>query len=338
MKHGKKLLIGTVIAFAVISTAASLGSTAISIFDTLAILVSTLFHRHLPDWIDPKNAVIVFQLRFPRVVLAFMVGGCLAVSGAVAQSVLKNPLASPYSMGVSAGASLGAALVILTGVSLPFIKGFTVPLCGFLFGLGTVFSVLLFSAALDKTMSNTTVILFGMVISLFVNALLSMLIALFREELKTLILWIMGSFSMKGWTDLTLLLPFLGIGLLGISRHTTEMDLISFGQDEAETVGVDARTVRKRLFVYSAILTGSAVSLSGVIGFVDLIAPHIARGIVGSKHCYVIPLSFITGGTLMVLADLVARIIISPAELPVGAVTALIGAPFFVWVQCKKGR
>jgi iron complex transport system permease protein len=334
----KKLLIGSGIAFALISAASSLGSTTISIVDTVTILFSTIFHIRLPERIDPKNAAIVFQLRFPRVLFAFMVGGCLSVGGAVVQSVLKNPLASPYTMGVSSGASLGAALVVLTGITLPLIGGFTLPAIGFLFGFGTVYCVIVFSSAVDKAVSNNTIILLGMVVSLFVNALMSILLSLFREELKTLILWMLGSFSMKGWAALTMLLPFFVVGTLGIIRYTTEMDILSFGQDEAETLGVDTRTVGKRLLVCSAILTGSAVSLSGAIGFVDLVAPHIARRIVGSKHRYLIPMSFITGGTLMVITDLIARVIISPAELPVGAVTALIGAPFFAWVYFKKGR
>jgi iron complex transport system permease protein len=338
MNSGKKILAGIIIALGVISIGTSQGSANITIFDTLAILFHTIFRVPLPEGIDPKNIAIVWQLRFPRALLAFMVGGCLAISGAAVQSVLKNQLASPYTMGVSSGASLGAALVIITGISIPLVGGFTLPLVGFLFGLGTVFFVIVFSSKIDKTMSNNTVILFGMVVSLFVNALLTTLISFFREELKTLIIWMLGSFSMRGWPYVRLMLPFFVVGALGIIRYTREMDILTFGEDEAKSAGVDAQGVRKKLFVFSAILTGGAVSLSGAVGFVDLIAPHIARKIVGSNHRYVIPMSFIVGGSLMVLTDLVARTIISPAELPVGAVTAIIGAPFFAWVYFRKSK
>jgi iron complex transport system permease protein len=338
MNSGKKILAGTVIALAVISLGTSQGSTNINILDTVTILFNTIFHVSLPREIDPKNISIVWHLRFPRALLAFMVGGCLSISGAAVQSILKNQLASPYIMGVSSGASLGAAMVIITGVSIPLAGGFTLPLAGFLFGLGTVYFVIFFSSKIDKTMSNNTVILFGMVVSLFVNALLTTLISLFREELKTLILWMLGSFSMKGWAYVRLMLPFFIVGTLGLIRYTREMDILTFGEDEAKSAGVDTQGVRKKLFVFSAILTGGAVSLSGAIGFVDLIAPHMARRIVGSNHRYVIPMSFIIGGSLMVLTDLAARTIISPAELPVGAVTAIIGAPFFAWVYFRKGR
>jgi iron complex transport system permease protein len=188
----------------------------------------------------------------------------------------------------------------------------------------------------DKAMSNNTIILFGMVLSLFVNALLTTLTALFREEMRTLLLWQMGSFALKGWPYVGLMLPFFIIGSLGIARYTREMDILTFGEEQAQSVGVETQGIRKRLFVYTAILTGGAVALSGAIGFVDLIAPHTARKIVGSRHCYVLPMSFIIGGSLMVVTDLAARTIISPSELPVGAITAIIGAPFFAWVYFRK--
>jgi iron complex transport system permease protein len=185
-------------------------------------------------------------------------------------------------------------------------------------------------------MSNNTIILFGMVFSLFVSALLTTLMALFREELKNLITWQMGSFALRGWSHVRVLLPFFIVGTLGIVHYTKEMDILTFGEDQAKSVGVETEKVRKHLFVFSTILTGSAVALSGVIGFVDLIAPHMARKIVGSNHRYVIPMSFILGGSLLVITDLIARTIVSPSELPVGAITALIGAPFFAWVYFRK--
>jgi iron complex transport system permease protein len=315
------------------------------------------------SFIGFANAAVVWNLRLPRVILAFITGGALAVSGAVFQSVLKNQLASPYILGVSSGASLGAALVMTTGITAGgslFLFGagslsdagslsgagslsdaarlgpLLLPLTGFVFGLGTVFLVILLASRLDRSLSNNTIILFGMVFSLFVNAILTTMLALFREELKNLLIWQLGSFALRGWSSVGLMVPFLVIGMAGIIRYTKEMDILSFGEDEARSLGVDARRVRTRLFFYTALLTGAAVALSGVIGFVDLIAPHIARRITGSNHRSVVPMSFFAGGILMVLSDLIARIIISPSELPVGAVTALIGAPFFAWVYFRK--
>jgi iron complex transport system permease protein len=296
------------------------------------------------SFIGFANAAVIWNLRLPRVILAFITGGALAVSGAVFQSVLKNQLASPYIVGVSAGASLGAALVMTAGVTaaapllfrLAWLGPLTLPLAGFVFGVGTVFLVILLASRLDPSLSNNTIILFGMVFSLFVNAILTTMLALFREELKSLLIWQLGSFALRGWSHVRLMVPFLVIGMAGVIRYTKEMDILSFGEDEARSLGVDARRVRKRLFVFAALLTGAAVALSGAIGFVDLIAPHIARRITGSGHRYAVPMSFFLGGILMVLSDLVARIIISPSELPVGAVTALIGAPFFAWVYFRR--
>ena len=334
MKYGVKFFAATASSLLIIWAGISLGSSNIAFGETLKALLEKIFG--IPLGTEGRIILIVWNLRFPRAILAFMIGGALASSGAVFQSVLKNPLASPYIIGVSSGASLGAGLVVLTGFTLPLIRGFTLPLSGFAFGIGTVFLVIWCASRLDKTMSNNTIILFGMVFSLFVNAILTTLTALYREELRNLLYWQMGSFSMRGWAYSGLMLPFLIIGSLVIFRYAREMDILSFGDDDAQSMGVDSVRVRRLLLACSAALTGAAVALCGVIGFVDLIAPHLARKIIGSRHCYVLPMAFLLGGSLLVVTDLVARTAVSPSELPVGAVTALIGGPFFAWLYFKK--
>ncbi len=341
MNKNKNLIILTIpTVFLIICLGISIGSSNINILDTINILLNKMLNIPLRESINPKDISIIWSIRLPRVLLAFMVGGCLAVSGAVVQSILKNELASPYTLGVSSGASLGAGLVIVLGISIPFLGGLTLPIVGFLFGLLTVYSVITFSAKIDKTMSNNTIILAGMVFSLFVNAILTTITALFSEDIQSITMWQMGSFSMKGWSYVKALVPFLIIGIIGVLKYSKEMDILTFGEEQAKAVGVDTTKVKKRLFIFSTTLTGSAVALSGTIGFVDLIAPHIVRKIFGSKHSYVIPMSFLFGGSLMVITDLISRTIISPSELPVGAITALIGAPFFAYVyfKSKKGR
>jgi len=339
MKNKTRIIIGAIISFLLIMTAASLGSSGISLGDTVLIVLHKIFRLPLNADIDPKNVSIVWLLRLPRVLLAFLVGGCLAMSGAVCQSILRNPLASPYILGVSSGASLGAGVIIISGIAIPLLGIFTLPLTGFVFGLLTVFFVAAFSSRIDKSMSNNTIILCGMVFSLFLNALLTLLSAVFSDDLRRIVLWQMGSFAMRGWVYVQLLLPFLVIGTAGILRYAKEMDIMTFDDDQAQSVGVETGVLRKKLLVLCSVLTGAAVALSGVIGFVDLIAPHAARRITGSRHLYLIPMSFILGGSLMVITDLIARMIISPSELPVGAITALIGAPFFAWVYFRgRGR
>jgi iron complex transport system permease protein len=329
---GQKTALGALISLALICAGASLGSSSISPLDTARIVLGRA------RGLDPRDIAIVRQLRLPRTLLAFMAGGALGASGAAFQSVLKNQLASPYIIGLSSGASLGAALVILCGFSLPLLGGFTLPGAGFGAGFLTVLFVIGLSARLDRSMSNNTVILLGMTVSLFVNALLTTLMALFREELKTLILWQMGSFALKGWPSVVMMIPFLALGGLGLAGSCRELDLLSFGEEEAQAAGLEIRRVRGRIFLFASLLAGAAVALCGAIGFVDLIAPHVSRRIAGPGHRFALPLSFFTGGCLMIVADLGARTVISPAELPVGAVTAIIGAPFFAWIYFKRGR
>jgi len=338
MNSNKRIIISTFISLFIIIVCASLGSSNISFAETIRITLHKIFRISLSPEIDQRNVSIVWLLRLPRVLLAFLIGGSLAVSGAVCQSILRNPLASPYILGVSSGASLGAGIIIISGIALPFLGGFSLPLTGFIFGLATVFFVASFSSRIDKSMSNNTIILCGMVLSLFLNAILTTLSAVFSDDLRRIALWQMGNFAMRGWTYVWLLLPFLLLGLTGIFFYTKEMDILSFGDDTAKSAGVETGSLRKKLLALCAVLTGASVALSGVIGFVDLIAPHAARKIIGSRHKHLIPMSFLLGGSLMVCTDLVARTIISPSELPVGAITAIIGAPFFAWVYFRRGK
>jgi len=336
MKNKTHIIIGAIISVLIIMAGASLGSSDISLSDTVLIVLRKIVRLPPAQGIEPKNVSIVWLLRLPRVLLAFLAGGSLAISGAVCQSILRNPLASPYILGVSSGASLGAGIIIISGVTVPLLGAFTLPLTGFVFGLLTVFFVAAFSSHIDKSMSNNTIVLFGMVFSLFLNALLTLLSAIFSDDLKRITLWQMGSFAMRGWVYVQMLLPFLVFGAAGILLYTKEMDIMTFDDDQAKSAGVETAGLRKKLLALCAVLTGAAVALSGVIGFVDLIAPHAARKIIGSKHRRLIPMSFILGGSLMVMTDLIARTIISPSELPVGVITALIGAPFFAWVYFKR--
>ena len=337
MTNKKKSILSIIIIFIILLLGTSIGSSDISLVDTLSIILNKTLNISLVGNIPAKDISIIWKLRLPRVLLAFLVGGCLATGGSIVQSILKNELASPYTLGVSSGAALGAGLVVVTGITIPVIGSFTLPFVGFIFGLITVFSVIVFSTKIDKAMSNNTIILVGMVLSLFVNALLTTLTSFFSNDLKTITLWQMGSFAMRGWTYVKLICPFFLIGMIGVLRFTKEMDILTFGEEQAKAVGVDTYNVKRKLFILCAILTGGSVALSGTIGFVDLIAPHVVRKVFGSNHRYVVPMSFLFGGGLMVITDLIARTIVAPMELPVGAVTALIGAPFFAYVYFKKG-
>jgi iron complex transport system permease protein len=289
-----------------------------------------------PDSVRPTDVSIIWNLRLPRALLAFVVGAALSVSGAVMQSVLKNPLASSYTLGVSSGASLGAAIVILLGISLPALNLFTLPALGFALGLGTIVLSISVASRLDGNLENNTIVLTGMVISLFTNAVVTLVSSLSREHLQRLIYWQMGSFQLKDWPTVFILCPVTLAGVVAVAHYAREMDMLTFGEEQAKSMGVDTKRVKWILLVIAAALTGSAISFVGVIGFVDLVAPHVVRKIFGSAHRYVIPMSAVLGGGFMVACDLVARTVIPLQELPVGAVTAIIGAPFFARVYFAR--
>ncbi|MGI6200734.1 MAG: FecCD family ABC transporter permease [Christensenellales bacterium] len=336
MKTWSKALLLGALSLAVLLAAIGIGSVSIAPGDIFAIFGHKLWGLPLPDGMDAVTASILWDIRLPRALAAFLVGGALAASGTVMQSVLKNPLASSYTLGVSSGASLGAAAVMVTGFTLPFAGMFTLPIAGFIAGLATVLAAIAFAMRLDRNLENQTIILVGMVFSLFVNAILTLINALAKEQLQQLVLWQMGSFSAKNWSHLAVLLPVVLVGALLLCRYTREMDIMTFGDEQARAMGVDTKPVKLKLIVLAALLTGTAVSFTGVIGFVDLIAPHVVRRFFGAAHRRVLPLSVLFGGAFMAGADLVARTALSPIELPVGAVTALVGAPFFAFIYFKR--
>ncbi|MDR2183115.1 MAG: iron ABC transporter permease [Clostridiales bacterium] len=326
------------VAGAILVLGIAVGSVYIPPGDILRIIAHNIFGIDMPEHITRNQAAIVWNLRLPRALLAFCAGAALAVSGAVMQSILRNPLASSYTLGVSSGASLGASLVIFLGVTLPFLPMLTLPILGFTFGLGTILLVMAISRRLDVRMENHTIILTGMVFALFVNAITTLMFALFREGTQRMLFWQMGSFSMRDWHTLYILAPVALAGIILIFLRKNEMDVMTFGEEQAQSIGVNIRRVKMTLLISAAALTGSTIAFVGVIGFVDLVAPHVVRKIFGPSHRLVIPMSAITGGAFMVIADLVARTAMDSVELPVGAVTALIGAPFFAYIYFSRRK
>ena len=313
------------------------GSVNIALPDTLSIIFAKLSGGAVKDSIDASLVSILWEIRIPRALCAFLIGGALAVSGAVIQSILQNPLASSYTLGVSSGACLGAAIIIITGAGGASIGYFLLPAAGFGCGLATVLLVIVVASRLDSGFQNHTIILFGMIISLFVNAVMTMLSALNKSHLQRLILWQMGSFSGRRFSHAAVIFICVVTGTVLIVLFHRELDILSFGDEEAAAVGVDQKKVKILLLILSSFLTGVSVCFTGVIGFVDLTIPHIVRKIYGSAHKIVIPMSFILGGAFMTLCDLLARTLMAPEEIPIGAITAFIGAPFFLWVY-HKGR
>ena len=337
MKKGpRKILITVLVSAAVFLLCIAAGSVRISFSDLFAVLRHHIGGVPLPAGVAPMTDSILWKIRLPRVCTAFLVGGALSVSGAVMQAVLENPLASSYTLGVSSGASLGAAVVIISGVTSPVLAGLLLPVTGFAFGLATVLLAIAAASRLDRNVHNQTIILVGMVLSLFVSAVLSLGMSLFPDHAQQLYLWMTGSFSAKTWGAVRVLLPVSVISTVLLTLHARELDILTFGDEQSMAIGVDTKRVKTRVIVLSSILTGAAVSFSGVIGFIDLVAPHVVRRVFGPRHRVVLPMSFFAGGAFMALCDLVSRTVLAPREIPVGAVTALIGAPFFAVIYFGK--
>lgn len=314
----------------------SIGSVPIPISDVLTIFWGELTNRGLPDSINVNNKNIIIDIRLPRVILAALVGASLAIAGATFQGLLRNPLADPYTLGVSSGASVGAVMTIFFNISLPFFGLFTLPLLSIVFAFLTMMIVIVFARLLDKSMRVETVILTGIIFSSFLGALISLMIALTGDELRQIIGWLLGSVSMRGWNYVLIILPFFLIGSFLLIMHGNELNVMSFGEEHAQHIGVNVQRKKLVIMIAGSILTGAAVAVSGTIGFVGLVIPHFIRLLIGPNHRHLLPASILVGASFLVLADLFARTIISPAELPIGVITALIGAPVFALILVRQ--
>lgn len=287
---------------------------------------------------DPAAANILWNIRMPRVVLAGLVGAALAIAGAAFQGLLKNPLADPYTLGVSSGASVGAVMTLFFGISIPFLGMFTLPVLSMIGALITMLAVMGFARLVDRSMKMETVILTGIIFSSFLGSVISLMIALTGEELRQIIGWLLGSVSMRGWSYVQMALPFIIVGSFVLWLQRRELNAMLFGEERAQHLGVDVKKSKIAILIGGSVLTGSAVAVSGTIGFVGLVVPHMTRLVWGADHRHVLPLSFINGAALLIVCDLVARTIISPTELPIGVITAFIGAPVFAFIFFRQRR
>lgn len=287
---------------------------------------------------DEMAANILWNIRMPRVVLAGLVGAALAIAGAAFQGLLKNPLADPYTLGVSSGASVGAVMTLFFGISLPFLGSYTLPVMSMIFALLTMILVMGFARLVDRSMKMETVILTGIIFSSFLGSIISLMIALTGEELRQIIGWLLGSVSMRGWPYVQMALPFILIGSFVLWLNRRELNAMLFGEERAQHLGVDVKRRKWAILIAGSVLTGAAVAVSGTIGFVGLVVPHMTRLVWGSDHRHLLPLSFINGAALLITCDLVARTIISPTELPIGVITAFIGAPVFAFIFFRQRK
>lgn len=316
----------------------SIGSVSVSFSDIIRIIGAEVFYIGSIDQVDDMYVNIVMSIRLPRVILAGLVGASLAIAGAAFQGLLRNPLADPYTLGVSSGASVGAVIVLFFHLSLPVLTRFTLPIISIMASIITIFLVLFFARKIDRSLRVETIILTGIIFSSFLGSLISLMIALTGEELRQIIGWLLGSVSMRGWDYIVLVLPFFAIGTILLLVNGNELNAMSFGEERAQHLGVNVGRRKLIVLVAGSILTGAAVAVSGTIGFVGLVIPHLTRLLWGPDHKHLLPLSLLTGAGFLILADLFARTIISPTELPIGVITSLIGAPVFAIILLRRRR
>jgi iron complex transport system permease protein len=314
----------------------SIGTVSIHPLTIIKVISAEMFPFVSLGKTDIMHANIIMNIRLPRVLLAGLVGASLAIAGAAFQGLLRNPLADPYTIGVSSGASVGAVLTLFFGLSIPLAGMFTLPLFSILFSFLTIFAVLLFARSIERSMKVETIILTGIIFSSFLGALISLMIALTGEELRQIIGWLLGSVSMRGWAYINIILPFFVIGAVLLLVNSKELNAMSFGEEKARHIGVDVQKRKMMVLIAGSILTGAAVAVSGTIGFVGLVIPHLTRMLWGPDHRHLLPLSILMGSGFLIIADLVSRTIIAPAELPIGVITALIGAPAFGVILMKR--
>jgi iron complex transport system permease protein len=302
--------------------------------DPVAVLVELAGRLPLVDTtsgLSQQEAAILWQLRLPRVVLGGLVGAMLALAGAAYQGVFRNPLADPYLLGAAAGAGLGATLAIAYGPDTSAWPVDLLPLAAF---AGAVTGVVA-AYALGRSggaRTTTTLILSGVAVAAFLTAIQTYVQQRQSETLREVYGWILGRLTTAGWREVALVVPYALVSTVAILLHRRLIDVLAVGDDEASSLGVRAARVRLVVVAAATLATAAAVAVSGLIGFVGIIVPHTVRLVAGSSHRLLAPLSLVAGAAFLVLADLVARTVMAPAELPIGVITAFLGAPFFALV------
>ena len=332
------VLISAATALTALVLCTGLGSVSISAKDSLSIIAHKLFGSDLGADISDGMVAILWDIRIPRVITSFACGAALSVSGVVMQAVLRNPLASSYTLGVSSGASLGVVIIMVSGITVPLLGTLLMPVTGFIFGFATVIAALVLSQILDNHGRSDTIVLIGMVLSLFLNAVVTFISQFFPDHRARIAIWLTGSFAGRNINHAIVMTVVTLVSLAVLMIFSRELDIMTFGDEQGLAMGVEVKRVRNIVLAITALLTGVAVCLSGIIGFIDLIAPHVVRRVTGSSNKIVLPMAACWGGIFMAIADLISRTVLAPREIAVGAVTAIIGAPFFAYIYFARRK
>ena len=337
-KNINKISIASVIIlFFVILASCCIGAASINIGDTFKILISKIFGINIDlSGTEVFAQTIIWKIRFPRILVGLLVGGTLSAAGAVYQGLLKNPMADPYVIGVSSGAAFGAAIGIASKITFNFLGLSFTSIMAFVCAVSVMLLVYNISRIGNKV-PITTLLLSGIAIGSFLSAFTSLIMIFAGNDLNKIFFWTMGSLSGKGWEQLVSVFPYIALGTAVIYYYAKDLNIMLLGEDTAGNLGVNTEWVKKILLIASTVITAAAVSISGIIGFVGLIVPHIARMTVGPDNRVLIPVSFVFGAVLLIICDTIARSILAQ-EIPVGLITSIFGGPFFVYLLRSKKK
>lgn len=337
IRIARRITLGLIIIFLIGTVASSVGAVNIPLTDTIAIAINKFIGiRVKSDWPEVSESILI-NLRFPRIILSGLVGAALSISGAAYQGLFRNPLADPYLVGAASGAGLGAAIVFLTGLPLLAFGGGLLPIAAFV-GSITAVTLAYFIGRRRGQVGLSTLILAGVAISSLAGAITSLLMIKSDPNLRPLMSWLLGGFSGSRWMDVFVLLPYVVPPMIVLVVYSRMLNVLQLNDLHAQTLGVNVNRTKTIILVSASLITASAVAFSGVIGFVGLVGPHIVRLIWGSDYRHLVPMSAILGAGFLIVADLGARVIAIPTELPVGIITAFFGAPFFIYILKTNKR
>lgn len=326
--------------FGLIILSATLGVANISFMKALRCMLSKLpFVGSLisTNDIEPAQMMIVLNLRLPRIILSALVGAGLSLVGAALQGMFKNPMADPYVLGISSGASLGATIAIVAGLEYTFLGIGVTTFFAFIGSLLTILCVYTV-AKVGSSVSTTALLLAGMAFTFALSSLVSVMMIFNRSQVEKIVFWIMGSVSAASWSQIAMVFPVVLLGTIIISAFSRDLNIMLTGEETANSLGVEVEKVKKYLVIVCSVIVAACVSVSGIIGFVGIIIPHTVRLIIGADHRGLLPFSVLGGAAFMVACDTIARIAVPPMEIPVGAVTSIFGAPYFIYLLNKSKK
>ncbi|MBN2240762.1 MAG: iron chelate uptake ABC transporter family permease subunit [Dehalococcoidales bacterium] len=319
----------------VVAIATTIGSVNIPFLTSIKIMLSQLpLVDFTPDW-SSNTEMIIMNIRMPRIVLAGLVGAALATSGATYQGLFRNPLADPYLIGAAQGAALGAVIGFLLPIEFNTLGYGVIPVLAFSGAIISV-SVVYILARVGKTVPVTTLILAGVALGALWGSIYSYLIITAGDEIHGIIFWVMGSFSLTEWSEVLAVLPYIGVGIIVILLYSRSLNVMQLDEEQARQLGVNVERTKLILLAASTLITAASVSFVGTIGFLGIIVPHAVRLIWGPDHRFLLPLSVLCGAIFMIIADVIARTIMAPTEIPIGIITAVCGVPFFLYLLRKR--